>query len=87
MQSHNFRKKLSALEKWWLSHERCMQFIIFITDYFENFYQIQTQNMNTSDKEKENHLKKEGMFQKMDHMMPCFCLGNKNKVVFQGAAS
>lgn len=61
-----------------------MRFIIFIMDYFENFYKIQTQNMNTSGKKKKkSHLRKEGMFQKMDHMMQSFCLGNKNKVVFQ----
>lgn len=64
-----------------------MRFIIFIIDYFENFYKNQTQNMNTSGKEKEDHLKEEGIFQKMDHMMQYFCLRNKNKVVFQGASS
>lgn len=56
MQSHNFRKK-SLLWKsddyysWFVfSHDKYMQFIIFIIDYFENFYKIQTQNMSTSGK-------------------------------------
>lgn len=44
-----------------------MQFIIFIIDYFESFYKTETQIINTSGKKK-NRLKKERMFQEMDHM-------------------